>query len=230
MFGTRGTMGTFLCDRRTATILVLIAALTVILPVYATGPAVERIAALAAPGAPDEIKKAVQDKGYRVSLDDGWTAEFWFVRALATATKDAPGALYPELANGEFVGVANFPKGTTDYRGQAIAAGAYTLRYQFLPQDANHMGVSPNPDFLLAIPLAADSDPAEPLSFKNLVGLSAKATGTAHPAVIAMAPAGTPVAVAKDDQGMTVLTVEVPSAAHTKTEKLGIVLKGQATQ
>ena len=91
------------------------------------------------------------------------------------------------------------------------------------------MGVSPNPDFLLAVPLAADPDPAAVLPFKKLVSLSAKTTGTAHPAVIAMAPSGTPGVAAKDDQGMTVFTVEIP-AASGRTEKLGIVLKGQATQ
>ena len=140
-----------------------------------------------------------------------------------------PGALYPDLANGEFVGVVSFPKGSSDYRGQAIPAGTYTLRYQYIPQDANHMGVSPNPDFLLAIPLASDTNPAETLPLKRLVALSAKTTGTAHPAVFAMAPAGTSGGVAKDDQGMTVLTVDVPTATG-KTEKIGIVLKGQATQ
>ena len=180
--------------------------------------------------ASDAIKKMVEDKGYRVALDDGWTAEFWFARPLPVATKDAAGALYPELTNGEFVAVVNFPKGTTDYRGQAIPAGTYTLRYQYLPQDANHLGVSPNPDFLLAIPLAADPNPAAELSFDKLVGLSAKTTGTAHPAVIAMASAGSPASAAKDDQGMTVLTVEVSTTAAGKTENIGIVLKGQATQ
>jgi hypothetical protein len=211
-------------------IITCLLAASLAVPVYAAGPTVERTGALDAPGASAELKKAVENRGYRLVLDDGWTAEFWFARPLATSTKDAAGALYPELTNGEFVAVVNFPKGMTDYRGQAIPAGPYTLRYQYLPQDANHMGVSPNPDFLLAIPLAADPDPAAELSFKKLVGLSAKTTGTAHPAVIAMAPAGPPGSVAKDDQGMTILTVEVPITAAAKTEKLGIVLKGQATQ
>jgi len=199
-------------------------------PVHAAGPTVERTGALAAPGASSDLQKAVQDKGYRVTLDDGWTAEFWFTRALAAATKDAPGAVYPELTNGEFVAVVSFPKVSTDYRGQSIPPGSYTLRYQHLPQDANHMGVSPNPDFLLAIPLAADSDPAVQLPYKKMVSLSAKTTGTAHPAVIAMATAASPASVAKDDQGMTVLTVEVPTTSSGTTERLGIVLKGQATQ
>lgn len=196
----------------------------------ASGPNVEPTGPLSAPGASDELKKAVEAKGYRVVLEDGWTAEFWFARTLTTAGKESPGALYPELANGEFVAVVNFTKGSSDYRGQPIPAGLYTLRYQYLPQDANHMGVSPNPDFLLAIPVAADANPAETLPFKRLVSLSAKTTGTAHPAVIAMATAGTPARVAKDDQGMKILTVEVALTAPGTTEKLGIVLKGQATQ
>jgi hypothetical protein len=216
--------------RQTSCILLCLIVVTSVVPVHAAGSGVERIDALALPGASDEIKKAVDDKGYRISLDDGWTAEFWFAHALASAAKDAPGALYPELTNGEFVAVANFPKGTTDYRGQAIAAGTYTLRYQYLPQDANHMGVSPNPDFLLAIPLAADTSAAQVLPSKKLFSLSAKSAGTAHPAVIAMGPAGQAATVVKDEQGMTVLTVEVSTAASGKMYKLGIVLKGQSSQ
>ena len=218
-------------SRKIRAVIIVISFLTCTLatPVFAGGPTVERTAALSLPGSSATLKHSVEDKGYRVVLDDGWTAEFWFARPLATTTKDSPGALYPELTNGELVAVVNFFKGSSDYRGQPIPPGAYTLRYQYLPQDANHMGVSPNPDFLLAIPLAADPDPTTQLPFKTLVSLSAKTTGTAHPAVIAMAPAGKPGTVEKDDQGVTVLTVAVPSATG-KSEKFGIVLKGQATQ
>src|SRR5271169_1208053 len=197
---------------------------------YAAGPNVTRIGALEGSGASSDMNQAIEDKGYRIVLDDGWTTEFWLARTLGAEAKGSPGALYPELSNGEFIAIVSFPKGTTDYRGQAIPAGAYSLRYQYLPQDANHMGVSPNPDFLLAIPLAADPKPADVVSFKELVSLSTKTTGTAHPAVIAMAPAGEPASVVKDEQGMTVLTVDLGSAGARKSEKIGIVLKGQATQ
>jgi len=161
-------------------------------------------------------------------LDDGWTADFWFARALAVGGGTA-GALYPDLANGQFVGVVTFPKGASDFRGQAIPAGTYTLRYQYIPQDANHMGVSPNPDFLLTAPVASDSAPADNVALKRLVALSTKSTGTAHPGVFALAPAGTPGGIAKDEQGMLILTVEVATTA-SKTEKIGVVVKGQATQ
>ena len=197
---------------------------------YAATPSVERIGALAAAGASDDLKKAVDDKGYNAVLDDGGTVQLWFARLLQTVAKDVAGALYPELTSGEFVAVVIFPKGSTDYRGQAIPAGTYTLRYQYLPQDANHMGVSPNPDFLLAIPVALDPDPAAVLPYKKMITLSPKTTGTAHPAVIAMGSAGSSSTISQDDQGMIILTVEVPTSSSGKSEKLGIVLKGQATQ
>jgi hypothetical protein len=191
---------------------------------------VQRIGALSAAGASDELKHAVEDKGYRVTLDDGWTAEFWFAKQLKTATVDVPGAwLYPELTNGEFVGVVSLPKGMTDFRGQSIPAGAYTLRYQLLPQDGNHLGVSPNPDFLLAIPVADDRDPEQRYLYKKLIGLSAQSTGTSHPAVISLDTAGEPGSIVKDGQNVTVLTVAIPTASGG-AEKLGIVVKGTAAQ
>ena|ERR1019366_504065 len=188
---------------------------------------VERIGALNAAGASAELKHAVEDKGYRVTLDDGWTADFWFARQLKTAAKDVPGALYPELANAGFVGVVNLPKGMTDYRGQAIPAGAYTLRYQLLPQDGNHLGVAPNLDFLLAIPIASDPNPEQSYLYKKLVSLSSQSTGANHPAVIALDTAGEPSTLAKDAQTV-VFSVAIPSPSGS--EKLGILVKGAAAQ
>ncbi len=190
---------------------------------------IQRILALSAAGASDELKHAVEDKGYRVTLDDGWTAEFWFVKRLKTTTKEVPGALYPGLANAEFVGVVNLPKGMTDFRGQAIPAGAYTLRYQLLPQDGDHMGVSTYPDFLLAIPVTGDPNPDRSYLFKKLAALSAKSTGTNHPAVIALDSAGEPGSIVQGPQNLTVFTVAVATSGDA-TEKLGIVVKGTATQ
>jgi hypothetical protein len=215
---------------RHLTLLSCLLAASLALPSHAATPSVERIGALTGAGVSDGLKKAVDEKGYSVVLGDGGSAQLWFARMLQTKTKDAAGALYPELTSGEFVAVVTFPKGSMDYRGQAIPAGTYTLRYQYLPQDANHMGVSPNPDFLLAIPVALDPDPATNLPYKTMIALSAKTTGTSHPAVIAMGTAGSSSTVSQDDQAMTILTVEMLTSSSGKSEKLGIVLKGQTTQ
>ena len=202
----------------------------VVTAVFAAAPQVERIGALTVPGASAALKQAVEDKGYRIALDGGWTAEFWFAKQLKTAAKSVPGALYSELTNAEFVGVVNLPKGMADFRGQAIPAGVYTLRYQLLPQDGNHMGVAPNPDFLLAIPLASDPNPEQGYLYKKLVALSAKATGTNHPAVIALDTPGDPGSAVGDKQGAVVFSVTVPSSGASATEKLEIVVKGAAAQ
>jgi hypothetical protein len=206
---------------------VLVCVALSVLPAFAQ---VAGIGAFSAAGASDELKHAVEDKGYRVMLDDGWTAEFWFAKQLKTTTKDtSASALYPELTNGEFVGVVNFPKGMTDFRGQALPSGVYTLRYQPLPQDGNHLGVAPNPDFLLAIPVASDPNPGQSYLYKKLVALSAQSTGTNHPAVIALDTAGEPGSLVKNALSMTVLTIAMPTSGDA-TEKLGIVVKGIATQ
>jgi hypothetical protein len=198
--------------------------------VVAAAAQVERTGALSAPAASDALKQAVEEKGYRITLDGGWTAEFWFAKQLKTVAKDVPGALYPELTNAEFVGVVNLPKGMADFRGQPIPVGVYTLRYQLLPQDGNHLGVTPNPDFLLAIPVASDPNPEQGYLYKKLVAVSAKTTGTSHPAVIALDTAGEPGSAVGDKQGTVVFTVTVPSSGAGGTEKLGIVVKGTAGQ
>jgi hypothetical protein len=189
---------------------------------------VERIGPDGAAGIPEAVRQAVGEKGYRVTLDVGWTAEFWFAKQLQTEKKDVPGALYPELTNGEFVGVVHFSQVMSDYRGQNIPAGTYSLRYQALPQDGNHLGVAPNPDFLLAMPVASDSQPAQNYAFKKLVALSAKSTGTNHPAVIALDSAADPGTVTEDEHE-TVFSVAIPSSPGT-VEKVGIVLQGTAAQ
>jgi hypothetical protein len=190
---------------------------------------VERISPPPATGVSEALHQAVDAKGYRVTLDDGWTAEFWLARQLKSEKKDVPGALYPELTNAEFVGIVRFPQGFSDYRGQSLPAGVYTLRYQLLPQDGNHMGVAPNPDFLLASPASDDSRPEQSYVYRKLVAVSAKSTSTGHPAVIALESAGEPGNVTKQDNGNVILSVGIP-AADGSTVKLGVVVKGVGAQ
>ncbi|HUI82749.1 MAG TPA: hypothetical protein VL240_00915 [Candidatus Binatia bacterium] len=197
----------------------------------AQAPAASKAERIGPPAAAvsDALRQSVEEKGYRVTLDDGWTAEFWFAKQLKTETRNVPGALYPELADGEFVGLVNLPQGMSDFRGQSIPPGVYTLRYQSLPQDGNHMGVTPNPDFLLASPASADARPEQNYPYRKLVALSAKSTGANHPAVIALESAAAPGAVVKNDRGEMVFSVSVPTTTGA-AEQLGIVVRGSAGQ
>jgi len=204
----------------------LLVIVSVALPFYSELSAqITRIGAFNAAGASDQQKAAAAD-GYHVALDQNWSADFWFAKELKTTSRDSANSLYPELANSEFIGIIKLPEGMSDYRGQAIPAGTYTLRYQLIPQDANHLGVSPHPDFLLALPLASDADPEQSYAYKRLVALSRKTTGS-HPAVIALDTAREAETLTKDGQTV-IFTVAIPSSGGK--EKIGIVIKGSASQ
>jgi hypothetical protein len=187
---------------------------------------VERLT-LPAGGLSEPIRHAVDEKGYRIKLDNGWTADIWCAQQIVIMEKNVPGALYPDLEPGSFVGLLKLDQDTRDYRGQTVRAGTYTLRYELLPQDGNHLGVSPNPDFVLAIPVSEESNPVQPLVLKKVVAMSARSTGGSHPAVIALDNAGEPGTLTKTDNGV-VFTVTIPAGA--KTEKLGICLNCSAPQ
>lgn len=182
---------------------------------------------------PTAIKQTLNSEGYRVALDDGSIAgEVWLRKAVpAQPKKEIPSVLYPELAESVLVGLISFPRATTDYRGEAIPSGSYTLRYALLPNDGNHLGVAPNRDFLLLIPAASDTDPQATFKTDELIRLSAKSTGTAHPGPLSMVrpTAGTAAAVTKDDEEHWILSVTMKLASGEDL-RIGLVVKGAVPQ
>ena len=193
---------------------------------------VETIAAPADASIPQTIKDVVDTKGYHVSLDDGSVAcEIWLRRVVpAQAKQDVAGALYPQLAESTMLGIISFPRDATDYRGQPVKPGIYTLRYELIPNDGNHLGVAPNRDFALLVPIASDSDPNATFKFDELVNLSRKTTGTRHPAPLNLPqPGGAAGTVAKDDEDHWILSAEVKLASG-ESLPLSLVVKGTAPQ
>ena len=85
--------------------------------------------------------------------------------------------IFGQIAEGTLVGVINFPANTSDFRGQGIKAGFYTLRYALILQDGNHLGVSPARDFFLICPAADDKDPNAAMKMEDLLKLSRAAAG-----------------------------------------------------
>ena len=183
-------------------------------------------------GVTNVVSSALQSEGYRISDDAGkvW-CDVWTRKEITNLNKPAStSAKYQGLHTGILVGVIKFPADATDYRGQPIKAGTYTLRYAVIPQDGNHMGVSPILDFLLLIPAGDDNkDPDGEMSFNDVVALSRKATGTNHPAnlLLSLPPDSLkdPV-VEKDDLNHWVLKVKIPQKPSGDL-LLGIVVVGQ---
>jgi hypothetical protein len=95
------------------------------------------------------------------------------------------------LAPGELVGAIVLQRPWRDYKGQEIGPGAYTLRYALQPPLKDHAGTSTYRDFLLLLRADDDQDPA-PVDASELIARSRRASGSGHPAVMAIAPACAP--------------------------------------
>jgi hypothetical protein len=164
-------------------------------------------------------------------------AEVWMAKALTGQANPSSSGdiLYGSVDPGAFVGVLHYPNGGSDFRGQTIKSGFYTLRYDLIPQDGNHMGVSQYRDFLLLVPVAQDTDPTQPLKFEDVVKLSRKSSGTSHPAVLCMDPADavsgkTLPAAFQDDSSNWALAAKTqvkPASGAAKDLTLAFVLVGK---
>jgi hypothetical protein len=148
------------------------------------GYKVESIGELKEATVAEAVRGALESKGVRVINDNGKAVcEVWFGKEIPAAKNDVPGASFGQIPEGAFVGVINFPSNTSDFRGQGIKAGFYTLRFALSMQDGNHLGVSPTRDFFLLCPVGEDKDPSAQLKTEDLLKLSRSASGTGHPAV-----------------------------------------------
>ena len=149
---------------------------------------------------PDGISKdvaaVIEPKGYRVVNEKGPVCSVWLVKEVATKADFKPtlSVKYP-LVSGELIGVLQVEakKKFTDFRGQEIKSGIYTLRYGQQPEDGNHVGTSDLADFLLGIPAASDSDPKPMSGVSSLSKKSAKTAGSTHPAIFSLLPVEKPV-------------------------------------
>ena len=183
---------------------------------------------------PAALVQALDSHGQRLKLADGSTAcDIWLRKSVpvqATKKKESEGLLYPELSESLLVAVVSFPQATTDFRGQPIAPGTYTLRYELIPDDGNHLGVAANRDFLLLVPVAADPDPAAVFKFDELVQMSRKATGTNHPGPMSLTQVSGPgTALTKDSEDHWIFSGALKLDSG-KDLPFALIVKGTAAQ
>jgi hypothetical protein len=137
----------------------------------------------------EKIAAALDPQGTVIAGKDGPVCTIWLAKSLMVKPGFKPSLTvkYP-LAPGQLLGALQVQSGEfSDFRGQPVKAGLYTLRYGQQPQDGNHVGTSELSDFLLAVPAASDTDPA-PVKVPALMKRSAKATGSNHPAIYSLLP------------------------------------------
>ena len=114
-----------------------------------------------------------------------------------------------------------------DIRGYTIRPGVYTLRFALQPQNGDHMGISPNREFLLPAP-AADDTSAAPAGYEGAVELAKKASRRAHPASISIDPPSSSASAnsaTSNDVGHQVVIVSIPTSAGAPLT-FGLVVEG----
>ncbi len=208
----------------------------------------EKLPALKDTSVPVAVRAALDASGSRLVRPDGSVlCEVWLRKSLPVGrVAAAKGAAYPEMSESALLGAISFPNGGKDFRGQGIKPGFYTMRYELLPEDGNHMGVAPTRDFVLLLAASADNDPSAQYDFAQLVKLSAQAAGTNHPAAfVLLQPTLSPPNAGGEKGGATAASSEsrtyqnpdgfqvFAGAIQTdggKNVPIALVVKGQAEQ
>jgi hypothetical protein len=187
------------------------------------------IAASVAEVAPDEgfseeVRSALGSKPVDIAKDGATWMTIWPVASAPASNGEIPpGSNFGSLDPGTLVGALRLAAAWTDYKGNPVAPGVYTLRAWLLPEDGNHMGVAMWRDFLLLSPAAEDRSAAAS-GEEALFAASNKAAGKPHPAVLALfpVPEGKGVGeVFENDVGQRTVVVEVGGV------RAGLVVVGE---
>ncbi len=194
-------------------------------------PKLELIGKCSSPEVSDAMKNTLQDQGVRVVRDAGSLCEIWFRRVLPQGA--GTGTDYSTLSTGTFVGVVHYLSPGGDYRGQSVKPGTYTMRYQTMPSDGNHMGVAPTPDYCVLLQAAVDKDPEVIVEYQDILKLGKATSGLNHIYPLYLtAPLGSGgPAMRQDDEGRWALETKVkaqPKGGAETDFPIALVLVGKS--
>ncbi|MGH9837498.1 MAG: hypothetical protein ACREEM_01800 [Blastocatellia bacterium] len=145
------------------------------------GYKIETLGALTETKVAEAVRNVLSDKGMKIVAKDGKTVcEIWFRKEVPVTGASVDGATFGQIPESALIGVIHFPSNTSDFRGQGIKAGFYTLRFGLSMQDGNHLGVSPARDFFILCNVSEDKDPKD-LSAADAIKFSRNASGAGHP-------------------------------------------------
>jgi hypothetical protein len=195
----------------------------------ATGYKVEPMSALTDAKVAEGVRKSLDEKGLRVIDEKGKpVCEIWLRKEIPIGKEEIPGAMFGQIPEGTLAGVINFPANTSDYRGQSVKAGFYTLRFGLILQDGNHLGVSPARDFFLLCPAADDKGPTSTPKGDELYNLSRAALGGSHPSPWCLVPATSDKdlpKLVKNEHEHIILEAKLPTAGGGIS--IGLVVVGR---
>jgi hypothetical protein len=173
------------------------------------------------------VKAEMQKSGFKVVTGET-TLEFWWVNSLRVT---AQGEGWEYVDTGTLVGAVRVTGNFKEIRGKQVKPGVYTLRYGLQPQNGDHLGISPNREFLLLSPAAVDQDP-KTTGFDAVVALSKQTIGTSHPAALSLDPPvapDPPLSTYSNDQGHKGVVFDVAQSLNGKTVgtlRFGLIVIG----
>src|SRR4029079_8552300 len=153
--------------------------------------------------------------------------DLWWVKAVALTKAPEGAPAWGDVGDGTLVGAIRVSAPWSDIRGYVVRPGVYTLRYARQPANGDHLGVSPNREFLLLSPAAVDATP-DPVGYKGAVDLSKQTVRRAHPSALSLdPPAATapPLSPVKTDLELEGVVFSVPTSAGPPLT-FGLILRG----
>lgn len=153
--------------------------------------------------------------------------DLWWVKAIALAKAPEAAPAWGDVGDGTLVGAIRVSAPWSDIRGYVVRPGVYTLRYARQPANGDHLGVSPNREFLLMSPAAVDATP-DAVGYKGAVDLSKQTVRRAHPSALSLDPpvaSAAPLSPVKTDLDLEGIVFSVPTSAGPPLT-FGLILRG----
>jgi len=185
-----------------------------------------------------EWKQALNPNGISINGSNSTRCRLWQMEKIPTIEDFEPTlTIFYPLNVGQPLGIMEVPDDAefTDFRGQEIEAGLYSLRYGQQPEDGNHLGTSETYDFVLMLPLDIDKSPKTKFDAEGLSEESAEAGEGSHPAILLLMPVEEddsyeePQMVLDDDTDFELLEANLNYNSSTPLP-IRLVLEGEADE
>ena len=196
----------------------------------ATADAQSLVAAKGSDAPPPELNPAIAAAfapGSATVKSGDVQLDLWWVKAIALAKPPEAAPAWTDVGDGTLVGAIRVSAPWSDVRGYVVRPGVYTLRYARQPANGDHLGVSPNREFLLMSPAAVDTTP-DPVGYKGAVDLSKQTVRRAHPSALSLDPpaaTAAPLSPVKTDLDLEGVVFSVPTSAGPSLT-FGLILRG----
>jgi len=196
----------------------------------ATADAQSLVAAKGSDAPPPELNPAIAAvfaPGSATVKSGDVQLDLWWVKAIALAKPPEAAPAWGDVGDGTLVGAIRVSAPWSDIRGYVVRPGVYTLRYARQPANGDHLGVSPNREFLLMSPAAVDTTP-DPVGYKGAVDLSKQTVRRAHPSALSLDPpaaTAAPLSPVKTDLDLEGVVFSVPTSAGPSLT-FGLILRG----